>query len=253
MSLIDESKAWDILSGYVADCLRIDVDSLVAVYAIGSLTCNAYRPGESDIDAVLIVAEGSEDIWGAPTAASEQLAHLNRLYLETYHIPKDFGPFPIQEHRFYPPYLPEDELVPEIARLKIQGEAVFGGYDLDRVPMPTVDDFLAYVRHFEQWFEDEFLNEHPFETFSARACANTMLMHMSRFLWVKWDEIEFNKRAILPKYMTADPPFIGQDMLELLAAARYGPPLSDEELWRLREFTRWMREELNDLLGATPE
>ena len=87
--------AWQIPRQYLAECQEIDSASLLAVYAIGSLGGGYYRPGQSDIDAVLLVKDGSEHIWGTPIAPSEALADINRRYLETYHIPKDFGPFPI--------------------------------------------------------------------------------------------------------------------------------------------------------------
>ena len=95
MPVIVVPTAWQIPRRYLAECQEIDSTSLLAVYAIGSLGGGYYRPGQSDIDAVLLVKDGSEHIWGTPIAPSEALADINRRYLETYHIPKDFGPFPI--------------------------------------------------------------------------------------------------------------------------------------------------------------
>ena len=81
---ISEPAAWEILARYVQDCLQIDRDSLRAVYATGSLGGGYYRPGQSDIDAVLIVANGSEEMWGNLEAGSERLSALNKAYLERY-------------------------------------------------------------------------------------------------------------------------------------------------------------------------
>jgi hypothetical protein len=61
MSTIDEKGAWDILDRYVADCLQIDSDTMMALYATGSLAGGYYRPGQSDIDAVLIVENGLDN------------------------------------------------------------------------------------------------------------------------------------------------------------------------------------------------
>ena len=71
--MIDERSAWQILDRYVQDCLDIDRESLRAVYATGSLGGGYYRPGQSDIDAVLIVADGSQDTWGDLEQGSERL------------------------------------------------------------------------------------------------------------------------------------------------------------------------------------
>jgi hypothetical protein len=120
MSTIDEDRAWSILHKYAADCPRIDSSTLVALYATGSLAGGYYRPGHSDIDAVLIIENGSEHIWGNSEEPSKSLSELNRCYFRTYRIPKDFGPFPLQERELFPPYDPgADVLTLEIARLKL--------------------------------------------------------------------------------------------------------------------------------------
>ncbi|GAH08711.1 unnamed protein product, partial [marine sediment metagenome] len=54
MAVIDEKTAWKILKRYAEDCIQIDSSSLLAIYAIGSLPGGYYRPGQSDIDAILI-------------------------------------------------------------------------------------------------------------------------------------------------------------------------------------------------------
>jgi len=120
MAVIGEKAAWKILHKYAKDCLEIDAKSLMAVVAIGSLPGGYYRPGESDIDAILIVADGSEAIWGDVEDASPALEGLNRRYSEVYNIPKDFGPFPIQERQLKPPYPPEKGLASEIARCSVE-------------------------------------------------------------------------------------------------------------------------------------
>jgi hypothetical protein len=78
MSFIDEHTAWQILDRYAQDCQKIDSASLKAIFAIGSLPAGYYRPGQSDIDALLIVEDGSQSIWGTCTKPSTQLEKLNR-------------------------------------------------------------------------------------------------------------------------------------------------------------------------------
>ena len=124
MTVINERAAWKIVAEYVEDCLRIDCHSLLAIYVIGSLSGGYYRPGQSDIDAVLIVRTGSRSVWGDTDKPSKALQDLNRRYLERYVIPKDFGPFALQERELFPPYDPEKCLTCEIARLKLQGKCV---------------------------------------------------------------------------------------------------------------------------------
>ena len=251
--MIDETSAWSILEEYVQDCLSIDRHSLLAVYAIGSLSAGYYRPGRSDIDAMLIVQDGSEGIWGSIDEPSPRLAKLNREYLERYKIPKDFGPFPIQEGELMPPYTPERELAEEVARLKLQGRCVFGEVDINSVPMPTPSDFLRDARHFEEWWEEEFVKTTPIGTLSAAGCTNTLLMHLRRFLAIKRGSVEFDKRKIVQAYLDSDPPFSDKHDLELVQTVVTTGRCTSEELDCLREYTSSFRSQMNGYLGVASQ
>lgn len=250
MKTISEATAWRILRCYVADLLKIDTVTLIAVYATGSLPGGYYRPGQSDIDAVLIVADGSEHVWGTDEVPSPALAALNRSYLARYRIPKDFGPFPLQQRELFPPYDPDnDVLALEIARLKVQGKRVYGCFDLDAVPMPTAEDFLAGARRFELWYRDSFAPATPSEALSPAACVNTILMHLGRFLQIKRGMLVFDKRKIVRAYLDSDPPFADTRALRLVEAFLASPTVSDDEARQLRAFMIDLRDRMNEYLG----
>jgi hypothetical protein len=249
MAFIDAEAAWNILFRYAEDCLKIDSPSLLAVFAIGSLPAGYYRPGQSDIDAVLLVQDGAEKLWGSCLEPSSELTILNRSYRERYRIPKGFGPFPISASDLFPPYDAHKELVCEIARLKIQGRRVYGCFDLDVIPMPTGSDVLADAQHFEEWWRDEFSPSATTEDLSAAACTNTVLLHLARFLWIKRDIIEFDKRRILPRYLDSEPPFIHPEAFSIVERSLTGIELSRREKDTLRAFALLLRTEINGLLG----
>ena len=251
---ISESAAWEILERYVLDCLELDRESLIAVYATGSLGGGYYRPGQSDIDAVLIVADGSQAIWGDLEQGSERLAALNQAYQERYRIPKEMGAFALQESALYPPYDPTADVLPlEIARLKVQGVCIYGAYDLDAVPMPVGDDFRRGARVFEAWFEAEFLQEHPFAAFPEAACVNTILMHLGRCLRVERGVLEFDKRAVIAAYRQHDPPFVDEAAFRLVQASLAGETLSAPQVEALRRYAEQLRTQMNEYLGVTSE
>lgn len=246
--MINEQHAWEILDRYVADCLQIDSCTLLAVYAIGSLGGGYYRPGQSDIDAVLIVQDGSDHIWGTGEELSAPLEALNGRYKEQYQVPKDFGAFPLQEQELIPPYGPE---VPsEVARLKLQGKCVYGDYDLAVVPMPTAEDFLQEVQHFEMWWRDEFAKSMPPDRMSPAACTNVILMHLGRYLRIKRDVVEFDKRRLIPVYLKHAPPFVDNEAFRLAEAVLALQELSQAELTRLREGMSDLRARMNAHLGV---
>lgn len=250
MTVIDERTAWKILNKYVRDCLEIDPNSLVAVYAIGSLPGGYYRPGQSDIDAVLIVANDSEYFWGDINTLSTPLDALNRKYLENYQIPKNFGPFPLRTGDLYPPYDQEADLLTlEIARLKVQSSCIFGQFDLESVPLPTADDFLRDEGRFEAWWRDEFSKEMPFEAMSTTACVNTVLIHLGRFLRIRKGILEFNKYKLIPCYLDNDTPFVNQDVYQLISAYLEGTLPTTSEGRQLQKYTSQLRTRMNEHLG----
>ena len=249
VAVIDEHAAWDILRAYARDCLAISSASLLAIYAIGSLPAGYYRPGQSDIDALLIVRDGSDGIWGSNMHPSKPLEDLNRRYQDAYGIPKDFGPFPVQESELYPPYDVEQELVPEIARLKLQGKPIYGAYDLDAVSLPTPDDVLRDAQHFEEWWRDEFSKSVLLENLSLMACVNSILMHLRRFLWIKRGVIEFDKRRLVRSYLENDPPFADEDMLYCVEQSLESEAISDSQTELLRAYTGHLRSQMNAYLG----
>ena len=247
---ISEPVAWEILDRYVQDCLQIDGDSLRAVYATGSLGGGYYRPGQSDIDAVLIVADGSQETWGNLEQGSERLSTLNKAYLERYRIPKDFGPFALQASELVPPYDPESDLIAvEIARLKVQGVSVYGTFNLDGVPMPTAKDLRRGARNFEAWLRDSFFPEHPISSLSGTACVNTILMHLGRCLRIERGVLEFNKRALVAAYLAHDPPFVDPTAFRLVEASLAGTHLTESQIEQLRRTVAKVRTQMNEYLG----
>lgn len=248
--MIDEKTAWDILRKYTKDCLEIDSSTLIAVYATGSLPGGYYRPGQSDLDAVLIIENGSQQFWGNSEKPSKSLEELNRIYLERYKIPKDFGPFPLQERELFPPYNPDvDILTLEIARLKLQGKPVYGQFNLDAVPMPTAEDFLVGIQRFEEWWRNEFSNTTPVEAMSPAACVNTILMHLRRFLQIKRGVIEFDKRKVMSTYLENEPPFINNEAFRLVMASITSQTLTEADTELLKRYVGELHSKMNAHLG----
>ena len=250
MSIIDEKAAWDILQKFSEDCREIDSSSLIAIYATGSLPGGYYRPGQSDIDAVLIIKNGSEDVWGNSEKPSKALEELNRQYLEMYQIPKDFGPFPLQESELFPPYDPENDfLTQEITRLKFQGKLVYGNFDLEEIPLPSIENILADAKHFEEWWRDQFSIATKVEGMSPEACVNTILIHLRRFLQIKRGVIEFNKLKVVATYLDNEPPFINSEALRLVTDSLALQILTDDDIEFLRGYVEELRSKMNVHLG----
>lgn len=248
MTVIGEKYAWAILARYAAECAALGPDTLIAVVAIGSLPGGYYRSGQSDIDAVLIVEDGSRAIWGSHDEPSTPLSSLNEEYLSKYAIPKDFGPFPLEASDLFPPYR-DVELIEEIVRLKVQGRPVYGSFDLQQLPMPGRSDVLRSAVHFEKWFEEEFLPTQEPEDLSATACANTILIHLKRYLHLEHGIVEFSKPRIIGTYLRSDPPIACARVFALIEKMLEGCTPSQHQLILLRRGMVQIRDVINDHLG----
>ncbi len=210
--VLDESKAWKILQNYTKDCLKIDSQSLLAVYTIGSLAGGYYLPGQSDIDVILIVKNSSQDTWGTNMRPSNALKNLNLRYFENYKIPIDFSPFPLEENELFPPYPPKRKLTSAITQLKIQGRCIYGNFPIEFVPIPTVIDILKDTKIWEQEWE-EFLSHKYVEQIATVTFINLIIRYLRLFLHIKVGVIEFNKTQIIPCYLKNNPPFVDKRVL----------------------------------------
>ena len=248
MATIDEITAWNILRLYSTECSQIDPDSLIAVYAIGSLPGGYYRPDQSDIDAALIVSDGSEAIWGNSDTPSKKLASLNQRYKQDYGIPKDFSPFPLQPRELRPPYGPDKELTLEIARLKLQGKLVYGTFSLNDIPMPTREDFVRDFQHFEEYWDDEFSRNTPIEQMTSTQCTNTILIHLHRYLIIEKGSFEFDKRKIVPSCSAHDAPFLNKPALDIVQKYLLSEHISQQETKSLRQYVSDLRYNMNKFL-----
>lgn len=117
---LSEPRAWHAVRDFSAGVEERCGDAVGAVFVIGSLATRTYRPGRSDIDTLIIVS----DACNAETM--QAIGSIAASFRDALGIPKGFGAVCIAERKLCPPYTPEEELVPEIVRLKAHGVAVRG-------------------------------------------------------------------------------------------------------------------------------
>lgn len=200
-----------------------------AVYVIGSLGSNYYRPGQSDIDTAVITSFRREDI--APVIETIELI-ANR-YQQKYDVPKGFGAIVFAEEMLFPPYIKEEELIQEILRLKTQGRLIFGQYDVDDIPMPDWNAVKADILNFQEWVDSEPPFEHDSTSF-----VNSTLIALKRYLLLKHHIIEFNKFLVIDLYMQNDPPIVNEEIFAFINDYIHGRTCEWNDGIRER-FTKW--------------
>lgn len=201
----------EIVDEFLAEILSVE-KGILALYLIGSLGGGYYRPGQSDIDTVIIVRDDAAISQGQMNTIADH-------YQQKYNIPKGFGSVMIRESEFVPPYLKSEieefEFTLEIARLKTQGKAVYGSIELDTIAMPTREDFIKDALIMERWLSREF--GYPmFNQLDLASCINCILSSLSRYLILEKNLFEFNKLKIIDTYLQNNPPKINERAFEFI-------------------------------------
>lgn len=193
----------------VRDLLK---DKLLAVFTIGSLGSDYYRPGQSDIDTIIITSLTREEL----KLYRKDIRKLADSYQEKYNVPKGFGAILLAEEQLYPPYISEEELILEIYRIKLQSKLIYGNYDITKIPNPTKKDIIEDAKAFEKWRQEEHQSNPDFKINNNIMLVNSTLMMLKRYLMIKCDIIEFNKFKVIDLYMKNNPPYVDEELFEFI-------------------------------------
>lgn len=243
--LISESMALSIVSMFVNDITGIDGDGIVAVYLIGSLGGGYYRPGQSDIDTIIITKDQA-------TIKQEQIDKVASDYWHRFNIPKGFGSIMIHEIELYPPYdrskVEDFSFSVEIARLKVQGKQFYQSYALSQVPMPNREDLIVDARIMQNWLNKEF--GYPmFDKLRTTGCINCILGSMRDFLMIDKGIFEFNKFKTIECYLKNAPPIYDLDLFREIVYYLKGQTTGEQLLLeKLQRFGINLRDYLNKYL-----
>ena len=243
-NVISEAKALDIVWEFLSELLSLSSDVL-SLYVIGSLGGGYYRPGQSDIDTVVIVRD---------SAAVTQLdvENLADKYQEKYSVPKGFGAILVHESELSPPYTKSEteefEFTVEIARLKVQGKPIYGAIKLEEIMLPTKEHFIKDALIMENWFHKEF--GYPmFDKLGMTGCVNSILGILRRYLIIEKNIFEFNKFRTIDVYLQNDPPIVDWQAFELIRRSLNNEAVeSSEDLQLLQACGIQFRDYFNHML-----
>lgn len=241
--MISYEQAIDISKCFATEISRKYGDNIIAVYVTGSLGSDYYRPGQSDIDTIIIVKVPRSEI----TELSRQIESIADRYMKDYDVPKGFGAIVISEEQLYPPYIVNEEIVPELLRLKMQSKIIFGGYDLSSIPLPDKQAIIDAENAFEDWRETEFTVA---ENMTRTMTINSILLLLKRYLLIACDVIEFNKFKVIDKYLQYNPPFVNEEVFNLINGGLHNgiDVISDEQLLMMSKWHQQVLLQMNKLL-----
>ena len=210
--MISYEKAIDITKQFANNVKDLLKDKLLAVFAIGSLGSDYYRPGQSDIDTIIITSLKREDL----KIYRKDIRKLADSFQKKYDVPKGFGAILLAKEQLYPPYKYDEELILEIYRIKKQSKLVYGHYDIRTIPFPSKKDIIQDAIAFENWRQEEHKNNPDFKIDNNIMLVNSTLMMLKRYIMIKWDIIEFNKFKVIDLYMKNNPPYVDEELFEFI-------------------------------------
>ena len=165
--MISCEEALEITRKFSAEITNTLTGKIRAIFAIGSLGGDYYRPGQSDIDTVVITSVSRNEIQQI-TSIVETIADR---YWREYQVPKGFGAIVFAEEQLHPPYIKSEELVQEIMRLKMQGKLIYGEYDINNIEFPDWQAIKNDILNFQEWSDEQ-----PYFENSAQSFVNSTLM-----------------------------------------------------------------------------
>ncbi len=219
---------------------------IIAVFAIGSLGSDYYRPGQSDIDTAIITNCKRHDV----SQVRREIAAIRDRYWKNYHVPKGFGAIVFAEEQLYPPYVKEEELILEILRLKTQFKLLYGSYDIADIPLPDKQAIIDDVKSFQSWADQEKTKDPTFEVFDTPKLVNSTLIALKRYLMIRHGIIEFNKFKVIGLYLQNDPPIVDKETFEFIDAALHQTDLKvdDEKMSRMVKWHELLFHTVNALV-----
>jgi len=246
--VISYHQAIEIAKKFAEELRNKFHDKITAVFAIGSLGSNYYRPGKSDIDTFIITNCTRND----KKAISKEIRTIANRYQNEFDIPKGFGAVVVAEGQLYPPYVAKEEIILEILRLKTQSKLIYGSYDIEKIPMPPKQAIIDNELAFQGWVDGERKKKtsQDKEKFNRIAFINSTLMLLKRYLLIQHEIIEFNKFKVIELYLANTPPFVNDEVFDFINSSLHDRDISlgEEHMSRMLKWRNELEKIINDLV-----
>lgn len=227
--IISYEKAIAIAVEFAKEVSALFPEKIEAVFVIGSLGSDYYRPGQSDIDTVVITDFSRQEI----VEVTEKIEEIAQNYFKRYHVPKGFGAVVFAKEQLYPPYVKKEELVQEILRLKCQSRLIYGEFDIECIPVPDQQAIKNDILAFQEWSD----SQPPFRH-SNVSFVNSTLIALKRYLLLKYNIAEFNKFKVIDLYLSHEPPIVNEEIFDFITKALHGRNCEwNDEI--CRKYTGW--------------
>ncbi|MEL7646369.1 MAG: hypothetical protein AAGU04_08920 [Anaerolineaceae bacterium] len=222
--------AWNELAAFASSADALGLSETRAIFSIGSLPGGYFRPGQSDLD-VLVLFQGAPDAETNFTPAQQA----EKVRLEA--LTAQAEPYEMELIFLHESRLQRDPLTGRFPyadfaqRLLSQSRLLWGAFDLDSLVLPGKEDFACAFRRYLDYFLKNQGGE--LERFWREGQIEELLKHalvlMRTYLQVQRSLTEYDKTRLAQRYRASQAPVpLPPGLASALEAQVAGEPLSSE-------------------------
>ena len=199
MSAAKRSAAWQELQEFARALQEFNAPQIRAAFVIGSFPGGYFRPGQSDLDVVIIFA-------GSPPTDETTCQQHQALRQAIKELASKASPYEIEPMFIYESELkrdPHSGLLPRAdfaSRLLLQSQLLMGEFDLHQVDQPMPQDFIPTLQRYLEYFQHKIV-PNGFDQAPLSGLIKHVLTLMRYALIICRQHVQYNKFAILQDYL----------------------------------------------------
>ena len=198
MTVAERAAAQQELQAFAEALQALQAPQIRAAFTIGSFPGGYFRPGQSDLDVVIILA-------GSPPQDAEARAEEEQLRKAVQAIAQAAKPFELEAMFVYGSQLmrdPHTGLLPaaDIAsRLLVQSARLCGEFDLQQVEPPLPQDFLPNLADYWQDWQQK-VGQGVESAMPVPILVKHLFTLLRYFLIIRHQHVQYNKLQLLTDY-----------------------------------------------------
>lgn len=191
--------AWKEADTFARQVLTLGLSDLLNIFCIGSLPGNYFRPGQSDLDVVVLLS-------GSPPQTPEAQARHKTINATLMKLASQSSPYELEALLHYISEIKRDPLTgllpnPDLsARLYLQSSPLYGDFDYFQLILPTSQDFQQEMEHYLAYWQEKWGDEF-YQKASARELVNHALTLMRLYLASCRSNVIYNKTLLVKSYL----------------------------------------------------
>lgn len=253
MSEAERAAAWQELQDFARALRRFNAPQIRAAFVIGSFPGGYFRPGQSDLDVVIILA-------GSPPTDEPTCQQHQALRQAIKELASKASPYEIEPMFIYEAELkrdPQSGLLPRAdfaLRLLLQSQLLMGEFDLQQVDQPLPQDFIVVLQRYLEYFQHKIIPD-SIDQAPLPALVKHVLTLMRYALIICRQHVQYNKLAVLQDYLRLTPELPLPDSLQrVIEKSLQGEPIDQDLAAAFRQELPAFQQALVDaMLRAKPE